>query len=702
LRRGGNIVTARDAFQEVWELGLRGTAFRVYWEMKTRGGSALARIAPPAISPQPSDGSARWTVALPFADPAAVAGYMRDIIGTAALLDLERDAGRASHGVIRAFGRWTADYGDPIDWHLNPVNGRRWDSTKFWTAALNDEPRVGDVKLTWEVARFPHFFLFGRAGAFFQDQRRGYAAAAAQQIEAFEAANPFEHGIHWNSGQEIAIRLIAWLFALDTLLRSEPERAVAGGVADHVRRSVHFIEAHIDYARIAVYNNHILAEALALYVFGLLFAGEKGGRELRDTGRRILIEETNRQFYPGGAYIQLSHNYHRVALQCLMLASVFARHNADAPAPEWIAAMERSLDFLLAHQNESDGRLPNYGSNDGALPLPLTSCDFSDFRPTLQAVSLLSRGERIYDRGPWDEEAAWLLGPLQVDGAPLRRRPARSSSFRTGGFHVLRAADPGTFLTFRCGTIHDRFSQIDMLHVDCFWRGENVLVDGGTYLYNGPEEWHDHFMETGSHNTIVVDGLDQMKHFRKFKCLYWPEAKLLDFRRVGDVTFAAGEHFGYGRHPGACVHRRSVALHDDGIGVVVDTVEGEGRHKVRLHWLFGEFPYEFDAGKGTVTLATPKGRFSLAAQRDCREALEATVVCGAERPPRGWYSRYFGEKVPVPSLVVEGDAELPVRFITGFGPGEVEVKRKGQTVRVCAGVGNLSLRVDADGLLAPA
>ena len=49
---------------------------------------------------------------------------------------------------------------------------------------------------------------------------------------------------------------------------------------------------------------------------------------------------------------------------------------------------------------------------------------------------------------------------------------------------------------------------MDMLHLDVWWRGCNVLVDGGSYLYNGPGVWHNHFQSANSHNTVVVDSRD--------------------------------------------------------------------------------------------------------------------------------------------------------------------------------------------------
>jgi hypothetical protein len=355
---------------------------------------------------------------------------------------------------------------------------------------------------------------------------------------------------------------------------------------------------------------------------------------------------------------------------------------ADLP-PAWRRALTASLDFLVAHQNPADGRLPNQGANDGSLPRVLSTCDFADFRPTLQALSLTLRAERLYPAGPWDEEAAWLLGPAALD-APLREPARRSQYFPDTGYAVLRSGtDGGTFATLRCGTVRDRFGQIEMLHLDAFWRGENVLVDGGTYLYNDQPEWHDHFMRTESHNTVAVDGRDQMLHFRRFKFLYPTEARMVRFE-VGDGrTYAVGEHFGYARHPGGCVHRRAVCHLDDGTAVILDRISGAGEHTARLHWLGGEYPHTADAARGAMTLHTPSGDYEVAVFDRAGHPLTATVVRGQSDPPRGWLSRSYGVKEPVPSLAVERRATGTVEFVTVLGAGPLAVTVEGDrwTVR---------------------
>ena len=311
-------------------------------------------------------------------------------------------------------------------------------------------------------------------------------------------------------------------------------------------------ERHIEYARKAVYNNHLLSEAFGLLLAAELLPAAPRAARWRATGLDLLVEQADRQFYPDGGYIQQSHNYERVALQVYLWAVALLGAAGKSVPETWRSALARGVDFLHAQQNGVDGRLPNYGSNDGALVSPLTSCDYADFRPTLQAASIAARGERLYQPGPWDEEAAWFLGAKALE-APVRRAHRASVSFGETGFHVLRGADEASFATFRCGTVRDRFSQIDMLHLDVWWRGENVLVDPGSYLYNGPRRGTTHFTRTAA----TTRWRSTARPDAPLPSIQEPlldEGEVVRFEDAGSHVIAEGEHYGYRRHPGACVH----------------------------------------------------------------------------------------------------------------------------------------------------
>lgn len=285
-----------------------------------------------------------------------------------------------------------------------------------------------------------------------------------------------------------------------------------------------------------------------------------------------------------------------------------------------------------------------------------------------------------------------MLGPQALD-APQRRIDRRSVSFSATGYHVLRGHDPEAFATFRCGSLRDRFSQIDMLQLDVWWRGQNVLVDGGSYLYNGPAEWHSHFLGTGSHNTILVDGQDQMLHRRRFKLLYWTRALRIRFEDAGPWVVASGEHYGYRRHPGRCRHRRSVLFFKDDLWVVVDQVRGIGPHLARLHWLAGEFPFQSEEAGGRLALSTARGVFGIAVYDGAAAPLSVTVVAGQDDPPRGWLSRYYGEKVPVASMAAELAGTCPLTVVSVLGADWPGLELAGESYRARAGANAVCFRL---------
>jgi len=680
-----------NILRECGEMGVKGTLARGLWELKTRSG--FLRVKPTAgLSSHPRFNFLQaGTARLPFTPVAAVRAVISKLLSPAEKSELLRLAAEATRGQILCFSSWMADYRTPIDWHRDPTNGHRWSSDLHWSRVLRGAPGI-DVKFTWEAARFPHTYQMARAAVLEPDAAPMLAAVFVSQVSSFITSNPPGLGVHWFSGQEVALRVFAWLFGIHVFgsMNLLPDRFLEE-VGQHLYAAGEHLASHIEYARDSVYNNHLLSEALGLYIIGRLLPGNQA-KSWASEGFHLLDQQGPQQIYPDGGYIQQGHNYHRVALQLYLLATAFATANGDPVPATWTGAMDRSLDFLIAHQNDEDGALPNYGANDGSLPILLSEGALPDFRPVLQAVSVVTRRERIYDRGSWDEYALWLAGPGALD-YPARVLHRSSKSFAHTGYHVLRGSDTANFAAFRCGTILDRFSQIDMLHLDVWWRGQNILVDPGSYRYNGATRWHNHFLRTESHNTVQLDGRDQMLHFRQFKTLYWTEASLIRFDDNPKFALCEGEHYGY-RRKHDCTHRRSVLMLKEGVWIVVDTVLGQSEHKARLHWLAGDFPFDFDALNARMTLHTPKGDFCVAALDALgNPARTADVVCGADNPPRGWLARHYGVKTPVPSLAAVYSGSAPITMVSILSPDHATAEVNGPDWTIRSGASRVRFRI---------
>ena len=114
-------------------------------------------------------------------------------------------------------------FGDPIDWHLDPVWTRQSPRVHWSQINTLDPTVVGDSKVVWEINRHQWVVKLAQAWALTGDER--YAQAAIGAIDAWLDANPPGIGINWASSLEVSYRLISWSWTL-LLLRNA---AVADG-----------------------------------------------------------------------------------------------------------------------------------------------------------------------------------------------------------------------------------------------------------------------------------------------------------------------------------------------------------------------------------------------------------------------------------------------------------------------------------------
>lgn len=570
------------------------------------------------------------------------------------------EAEDALAGRWRYFSRAVYAVGFPPDWHRNPMTGQRLPAERHWSQT----GEAGDIKLVWELSRFSIAYTLVRAYAASRDER--YPAAFWALVEDWARHNPPQRGPNWQCGQEAAFRLMAWCFGLHGFADSPhttPERIVslAAMIAAHADR----IAGNIAYAR-SQKNNHAISEAVGLWTVGLLFPEFARADRWRNQGRRVLVEETRRQVYADGAYVQHSANYHRLFLHDLLWALRLGEVNGARLPDEVYERFSRATDFLYRLLDPVSGQVPNYGANDGALILPLADGDYADFRPTLQAAHVLIHRTRLFPLGPWDELTCWLFGPGVLPDAPCEPALPGDLTAPEGGCYSLRGRQ--SWALIRCAHYRDRPAHADQLHVDLWWRGVNIACDAGTYLYSGAPPWNNSLAGTAVHNTVTVDGLDQMTLAGRFLWLDWSRGNVrhVTCSEDGFLAYWEGEHNGYARLPDPATHRRAVIRLGDETWLVLDLLRGQRAHACRLHWLLPDLPYAWDADAGSLVLETPAGPYR--AQVGSFQGKGALSLVRADATSaRGWRSPTYAHREAALSLalVEQGDTCL---FWTLFGP----------------------------------
>jgi hypothetical protein len=419
------------------------------------------------------------------------------------------------------------DLGDDHDWMKNPDTGYVYDGARHWTT-INDYSReAGDIKYVWEKARFAYLYDVIRYDYHYGEDCAEWVLG---EILSWISANQVNCGPHYKCSQEISLRVLNWTFAL-FYYRNSP--ALTPEAFDKIQYAIywqlHHVYENIHFSRIAVRNNHAITETLALYLGGLLYPSLPGAAKWKASGKYWFEREIAYQVYADGSFLQFSTNYHRVVVQLLTWALRLTALNGEQWNGMVLEQARQSLVFLRAAMNDSNGCLPNYGANDGALFFRLNEHHFRDYRPQLQALAVLLD----MDMGFPDqyEDMFWYgLSPSPRVTQVLQAEKA-CYQFTAGGYYICREKDGLTFL--RCGNHKDRPSQADNLHLDIWYKGENLLMDAGSYKYNTDEATLRYFMGTASHNTVMLGGHDQMEKGPRFIWYNWTQCESATLRETG-------------------------------------------------------------------------------------------------------------------------------------------------------------------------
>ena len=539
------------------------------------------------------------------------------------------DAKRVLSGEVPAFSNAWVEVGFPPSWRRSVLTGVDLEEPRrHWTRIPDFALAGGDVKGFWEPARFDgllHLTLGWLAGG-----GEAERAGVERWLESWVEENPVNAGVQWKCGQETSLRLMAILLCTHLLKRWGGVRA-APGLHDLVAEHASRIAATMSYA-IGQDNNHATSEAAALFAAGafLMAEGAHGdvGRRWVGSGRSSLEERVQALVMPDGSFSQHSVNYHRMLLDTVSFAETWRRaYHLEPFTRAFDSRCRAATEWLGGLTEPASGDAPNLGANDGTRLFVLHRLPYRDFRPSVQWASALFFERAAYARGPWDEGLRWL-GIVAPDEGSTRAAPY-TRLMPDGGYAQLEAG--GAWALLRLPVYRFRPSHADALHLDLWVGGVNLLRDGGSYSYNtDPGRWA-YYTGAASHNTIQIDGRDQMPRISRF--LFG------DWLRPAELTFDASAltcRAAY-RDRGGALHRRTVRL-EEGRCSVEDEVSGFERSAV-LRWRLALVDWRpfasgaaSDLARVTVTANVPLARLA--------------IVEGVE-------SRHYGEERVLPVLEAE-------------------------------------------------
>lgn len=571
-----------------------------------------------------------------------------------------------------------------VVWNFNPKTKKTALKDEHWLDISDLHSNFGDIKYIWELSRFSFVYDLVKAYAITNDDI--YIKKYWQLVDDWIYENPLELGINYKCGQEMTIRVMAWingLYAFKDSEESTPSRVTR--LIKHIYYHTDHIEKHFEFALKSVRNNHTISEAAGMYTVGLLFPFLDKSTKWMEKGKKYLEKEAQWQIYEDGSYIQNSMNYHRLVLQMYTWVLRLGEINKDEFSDELKTLLKKSTYFLYQHQLKDNGRVPNYGANDGALVHQFSSCDYLDYRPQLNAMWYQLTGNRLYENGSYDDNMLWLYGKDYTKSS-IERVTQKSSEFLEGGYYTIRAEKD--FGSIRCTSYKNRPAQSDMLHFNLWIDNVNLFTDAGSFMYNTENKVLNYFRGSSSHNGLIINGKDQMQKGSRFMWYNWTKSKKIKFLSNQSFNVFEGEHYGYS----PLTHRRAL-LNLNKTWIVIDDVFGDfnnKEHKIELSWLLGinainaiktnEWGFEINNEPYKLNVLVPDNT-----------AIERYF--GSHDPFRGWKSLYYGEKIKAPQLSFTSHSAKNQRFITIVSQRDIGISYNNNSLHI----GDNTIKLDEIG-----
>jgi hypothetical protein len=494
----------------------------------------------------------------------------------------------------------------------------------------------------WRIEWYKFYYGLNLAHAFSLTSDEKYPRAWQRLVQSWIAQMP----IGCDSSDVAARRIQNWIYAwnaFSVFTAFEPE------FEDQIVAS---LSAQVSWLRknLTAERNHRTLELYALFIAALALPELDQGNLLE-----FAIAELHRNLLtdvrPDGVHREQSTHYHATALRSFLGARENAiRFGLDFPAA-YDERLEAACEFLL-HVQRPDGLIP-----------ALSDADTGNYSDLLELAAF------IFDRPDFLYAAT-----TGVAGDAPR---VTCASFPDGGYYIQRsgwgeitAFRHEKYLVFDCGPIgaggHGHY---DLLNLEVAANGQPLIVDPGRFTYADDDaQWRRRFKGTAAHNTVCVDGLDQVPYHRGKPKGPLAEARLLERVTAPDFDMLCGEV----RSPSyEVVHTRRIFFIAGEYWLVVDSLRGHVPHTFDLRFHL------------TATVWNRCSRIDGANNSGIRTP-ELVLLFEPGREPilnRGWVSPLYGVKeiAPVVSVLSQGQANAD--FFTLIVPQELSAPLPRFTVK---------------------
>lgn len=347
-----------------------------------------------------------------------------------------------------------------------------------------------------------------------------------------------------------------------------------------------------------------------LFMLGAFLSEQAIGKDYMHTALIRLEEQATVQVFEDGVHWEQSPMYHNEVLHGFQNV-IFIAKRCGITLPQVIVEKTKKMCYTNMNWAKPNHKQVNQGDSDN-----------TDIRDMVSRGAYLFGDSQLkfggFDR--LDPVSCWYEGLEAIQSyekMPITKPSYTSIAMQESGNYYLRNnwSEGANYLHFHCGSLGSGHGHADLLHIDLFAGGEDILVDSGRFTYIHKPIRTD-FKSSFAHNTTVVDNLPFTECTQSWE--FGKVASYVQNRYVdqGNIQMVEGSHLGYMDLPsgGVFTNRKVIYIQPD-IYVVIDTFTGEGEHTYDQLFHFNNkgivtqenqiIRYESNQVKATLQCVTP-------------------------------------------------------------------------------------------------
>ena len=404
-----------------------------------------------------------------------------------------------------------------IDWHYSFFEDFHWEVIESEKLNLYPPNMEVDVKYVWEFNRHQHLIYLGFA--YYYTSNEIYAKTFKKIILDWIRKNPPLYGINWYSGLEISLRLVSWIFTL--LFFKDSKEIDNTFFFRKIFKSMFQHAFYLKYFYSRRKFNHTVGDIFGLYFFSKVFEDiqplKKWERSFFEKFKKQILLQTRSD----GSNIEQSLNYHRFILEFFTLFLILNPKKINIVERNCI---EKMFEFLL-YLIKPNGKLPQIGDFDNGKVLLLTYYNEYSYFDLINLGSIIFQNNNLkFLSKKISPIAILLLGSLGkkiYDNIEENEIESNIHFFKKAGYILIRNnwnkkanylfVDYGKF-----GAQHAGHSHSSITNVIFSYKGNDIIIDSGTYNYNKSLIERNFFRGSSAHNILTINRKNQAKEMNIF------------------------------------------------------------------------------------------------------------------------------------------------------------------------------------------